>query len=420
MRHHAVGRASISNDGQDTKAAVVKLLSYCRENDWAGYDPYDALNSRLLHALPFLDSRLPRLALTQALKRSPLNIRPLIGIPKTQNPKGIALILAALLKLRQTGISRDEDLARSMIERLIVLRSSGTPYWCWGYSFPWQTRTNVIPRGAPNLVCTSFVANALLDAYEQLGDTRCLMMAVSAAEYFVRELYWTEDSSVAGFSYPMPSLRVRIHNSNFLGASVCCRVYRYTGDKRFLDPALRVARYSAAQQRDDGSWYYGEHPTQWWIDNFHTGFNLCALRSIARHADTSEFDSSIQRGLEFYRDHFFRPDGAARYFHDRTYPIDIHSVAQGIITLLELRDLDDDNVRVAHGVCRWAMDRMWNERGFFYYRVLRWGTIRTPFMRWSQAWMLLALSTLLEAAAAAGDSSMAATAGSTHSTAAVA
>ena len=29
------------------------LLAYCRANDWAGYDPYDALNSELFKALPF-------------------------------------------------------------------------------------------------------------------------------------------------------------------------------------------------------------------------------------------------------------------------------------------------------------------------------------------------------------------------------
>jgi hypothetical protein len=41
------------------------------------------------------------------------------------------------------------------------------------------------------------------------------------------------------------------------------------------------------------------------------------------------------------------------------------------------------------------MDHMWNDRGYFYYRVLRSGTIRTPYMRWSLAWMCLAMSTLL-------------------------
>jgi hypothetical protein len=38
---------------------------------------------------------------------------------------------------------------------------------------------------------------------------------------------------------------------------------------------------------------------------------------------------------------------------------------------------------------------MWDERGFFYYRVLRLCTIRTSYMRWSQAWMLVALVAVL-------------------------
>jgi hypothetical protein len=46
------------------------------------------------------------------------------------------------------------------------------------------------------------------------------------------------------------------------------------------------------------------------------------------------------------------------------------------------------------------MNHMWDERGFFYYqiryfRILGFLTIRTSYMRWSQAWMLLAMSTLL-------------------------
>src|SRR5229473_7188870 len=103
--------------------------------------------------LPFLNSRFPRLFLTQALKRSPINIRRFLGIPKTQNPKAIALFLSAFLKLSRIGVIKTEDLIEPMIERLIALRSPGTPYWCWGYSFPWQTRTIVVPAEAPNVVC---------------------------------------------------------------------------------------------------------------------------------------------------------------------------------------------------------------------------------------------------------------------------
>jgi hypothetical protein len=378
----------------EIKLATEKLLAYCRANDWAGYDPYDALNSGIFKALPFLNFRLPRLVLTQALKRSPVNIRSLALVPKTQNPKAIGLFLSAFVNLSKVGIADQAGLVELMIERLIALRSKNVPYWCWGYSFPWQMRQKIVPSGAPNLVCTTFAASALLDAYEQRRDPQCLEMAASAAEYILNDLYWTEGES-SGFSYPLRSIRVLVYNANFLASALFCRVYKHTGEKKFLGPALRAARCSAAKQNADGSWYYGDAQTQGWIDNFHTGFNLCALQSIGRYAETMEFESRIERGFEFYRTHFFRKDGAARYFHNSTYPIDIHAVAQSIITPLALDPLDPANVQLSRTAFRWAMNHMWDDRGFFYYRALRLCTIRTSYMRWSQAWMLLAMSTLL-------------------------
>lgn len=380
-----------------TWVTLETLVAYCESQQWAGYDPYDALNSKALSALPFLNSRIPRIVLTQALKRAPFNIRPLALIRKTRNAKAMALFLSAFVRLSRCGVSGSAERSHRMVEELTALASRGVPYWCWGYSFPWQTRTRVVPVGAPNLVCTCFVANALLDVYEQSGAAHCLVMAVSAADYVLKELYWTGGGS-AGFSYPMPGSRVQTYNANFLGAALLCRVSRVTGDGRFLGPALTVARYSASRQQADGSWFYGEEPTQRWIDNFHTGYNLCALDAIGRyaHAHTKEFSAAVQQGLAFYCRQFFCEDGAPRYFHDRTYPIDVHCVAQSIITLTELKDLHPDALRRAHAVLRWAMTHLWNPRGYFYYQVGRFHTIRTSYMRWSQAWMVLALSTLLE------------------------
>ena len=380
----------------DPQAALHKLVAYCRANDWAGHDPYDALNSRLFKKLPFLNSRWPQIVLTQALKRSPINVRSLFLVPKTQNPKALGLFLSAFVKLSEHQLAERENLIEHMIERLMALRSNDNAHWCWGYSFPWQTRTIVVPVASPNLVCTTFVADALLDAYDQSDhkDERCLKMAVSAAEYIRDVLYW-EDGALSGFSYPLPGIRGTTHNANLMAAALLCRVYRHNGDERFLPPAFRVARYSAAMQRPDGSWWYGEGSTQHWIDNFHTGYNLAALRAMGRYAETSEFDEVVRRGFAFYRANFFRADGAAKYFHNQAYPLDIHCVAQSIITLLDFQDLDPTSVAQARSVYEWAMDHMWDERGFFYYRVLRSCTIRTSYMRWSQAWMVLALATLV-------------------------
>jgi len=158
-----------------------------------------------------------------------------------------------------------------------------------------------------------------------------------------------------------------------------------------------VARYAVSRQNKDGSWYYGEMPGTKWIDNFHTGYNLLALRDISVYASTDEFLDSIRKGFHFYKNHFFRQDGAPKYYHDKIYPIDIHCAAQSIITLKAFKDLDISSDNLAISVLAWVLKNMWNKRqGYFYYQVTRLYKNRISYMRWSQAWMLLASAELLK------------------------
>ena len=385
-----------SRDAITPAEAALSLLQYCRSRNWAGHDPYDALNSELFKAIPILNSRLPRLVMTQLLKRSPVDVRGLLRVPPTQNAKALGLFLQACLKLDRVGLLKDAKLIPDLINKILESRSTGIDYWAWGYSFPWQGRTMIVPRGAANLVCTTFVATALLDAYDETADARCLEAAASAADYIVNELFWSE-GEICSLSYPLKTSRSLVHNANFLAAAFLCRVSKLTGERRYLEPAFAVARYSVSKQAPDGSWLYGEWPTQQWIDNFHTGYNLAGLRDIGRYANTGEFEDSLRRGFRFYREHFVRSDGAPKYFHDRVYPIDVHCLSQSIITLTEFRDLHPPSIELARKVYAWGAANMRDKEGFFYYRVLPWCKIRTSYMRWGQAWMLLSLSTLLEA-----------------------
>lgn len=382
---------------ETVRAAALSLLDYCRRQNWAGYDPYDALNSGVLKAMPFLDSRIPRIALTQLLKRSPLNLRPLLRIPHTQNPKALGLFLEAFIKLDRAGILKDGSaMIREMADKLIKARSENGPYFSWGYSFPWQTRTIVVPRGTPNLVCTTFGAHALLEAYDHTGDSSYLEAAKRAADYINEKLYF-EEGKACSFSYPLQGLTSKIHNANFLAAALLARVNSHVPDGEMLEKAYKAARYSASCQKEDGSWVYGELPKQQWIDNFHTGYNLSGLRELGKYAETSEFEPGLKKGLEFYKLHFITEEGIPKYFHNYAYPIDVHCVSQSILTPIEFASRWEGAHETAFSVFNWASKNMRSNEGFFYYRILPYTKIKTPYMRWGQAWMLLALAALTEA-----------------------
>jgi len=371
-----------------------RLFAYCRLNDWAGYDPYDALNSAALRSSGFFNSRLIRLALTQINKKSPINLRPLLIIPKTHNPKGIALFLSSFVLLRKVGLLDRHELIPFMAKRLLELRSQNIQYSAWGYSFDWQTRTRLVPKGSPNIICSTFAANALLDAYEIVGDQDYLLSSISTAEFILRELHRRPYGRYPYFCYT-PNEPSLVHNANLLGAALLIRISDTAGIDKFVGPALEAARLSVSFQQHDGSWKYGEDRTQTWIDNFHTGFNLVALKRILEHHRSIDLSTSIRRGLDFYITHFFRKDGVPKYYNHSLYPIDIHSVAQSIITLTEFGDWDDTNSRLAGLIAAWGIENMLDEQGFFYFQKWPLYTVKIPYMRWSQAWMLFALSTLL-------------------------
>ncbi len=374
---------------------TTALLRYCRDRQWSGADPYDALNSRLLQSSGAYRSAFVRLFATQLLKRLPLDARGLLDVPGTQNPKGLALFLRAMLKLEKMGMVPDGGDADRLTARILELRSPGTDHWCWGYSFAWQTRTHLVPKGEPNLVCSVFVANALLDAHERRPDERLLQAVASCCDYIVHQLFRDNPAGVY-FAYPLPISGAAVHNANLLAAALLCRSARLCKRPDFVGPALAAARYSLSRQRADGSWLYGDAPSQAWVDNFHTGFNLSALLVLGRKLGMQDFHDAARKGLDFYLEHFFLDNGVARYFHDRTYPIDIHSIAQSITTLAEFSRVEPRCLPKLEAVAGWAADNMFDARGFFYYRKLRLLRNKISYMRWSQAWMLLALSTMLE------------------------
>jgi hypothetical protein len=378
---------------QKSERALKKLLQYCRDEEWAGYDPYDGLNIDPELAPP-LTSRIMRTAVIQLNKRSPFNLRPLLGIKKGLNPKGLAVAARGLVLLKRLAFEGVEEDLKLLMRGLGSLRSTGYEEACWGYNFDWQSRAFYAPRGTPNVVCTVYSASAFLDYHEATGDAHAYELARSSCQFLLNRLNRTEGERGFCFSYT-PLDHSRVHNVNLMAAELLARVFAKSGEDECRAAAERALAYSLGLQKDDGSWFYGEAGSQRWIDSFHTGFILVSLKKIGEYLGKPVLKSHLDRGYRFYRERFFLADSTPKYYHDRLYPIDVHSAAQAVITFVEMADLIPDASERATNCVEWTIDNLQDPAGYFYFQKQRLYTIRIPYMRWSQAWMLYALSSYL-------------------------
>ena len=385
------------------QTAYDQLFAWCRKHDFAGHDPFDALSSRLFQATPLNKSRGARLLWTQVVKRAPTDLRVLARVPKERNAKGLALFaLSQLARHRQLQTSETESHARTLLADLLEMKLNGFSGVAWGYNFDWQSRNFYVRRNTPTIVPTAFAVRALLEAAQLFSDDQYLSAARSACHFILQDLPRASESGTeVCFSYT-PDSSTRIHNANLLAAESLAGVGAATGEQDLMNWAVRAARYVVNRQQADGSWTYGENPAQSWVDNFHTAFILFSLKRIIDACSASaEFGVMLKRGFEYWSSEFFLADGWPKYYHDNPYPADAHAGASAIVTFLELANLDKNSIKLAERVAEWTIQNLRDEQGFFYYQRRRFYTVKKPYMRWSQAWMLYALARLSEVKSAA-------------------
>jgi len=382
-------------DGHARPLETARALEgWADARGWTGPDPYDGMNATRLVG-PVRRTRRGRQILTQLVKRSPLDLRPLLGVPAGESAATIALAASAYAR---NGFL-EPALARTRLEatlaRLEALRSPGFEEPCWGYHFDVQTRVFFYPRRSPNTIATVFAGLALLDAHEATGDPAYLERATGVGDFFLRHVPQTPDPPGSYFGYLVDD-RTPIHNANMLVATVLARLWRETGRLDFAAAAEDAVAYTVTRQRPNGSWPYGERPHLRWVDNHHTGYVLEALE-VCRRCGIGAADAAVlRRGAAFYRDRLFQPDGAPRYFDTSLYPIDIQCVATGIQTFSLLAAEDPELAETARRVFLYGFGNMRRRDGSFAFQRTRFWTIRTPHLRWGQAPMLLALTHLLK------------------------
>ena len=381
-------------------AALERLQAYVESEQYKGYDPYDTLTS----PIPFtLFGKWPAAIMTQIQKRNPLNIRPLLGIRKAYNPKGLGLLLQAYVRMQQVfpekNYSNQTGFLFNWLAENKSVKFSGS---CWGYNFGWASPEKYLPPFAPTVVATGFIAQGLHAYYLASGNDKAKELLCDIAPFIINDVPLSRFPEGICFSYS-PFMKDCCYNASLLAAEVLARVYALTKDHSCREMALSAVEFVISKQHDDGHWNYkinpitGEERKQ--ID-FHQGYILDSIQAIM---DLTEYHpehwlTAYKKGLEFYRTNQFFSNGRSLWRLPKEYPVEIHNQSQGIITFSRSGLESDSSLNFAAVIANWTIAEMQNRHdGYFYYRKLKYYTNKLSFMRWSNSWMLLALAELLYA-----------------------
>lgn len=383
---------------ENIQKSFSKLLEYVESEDFKGYDPYDTLNSWVpFHWLGKWGSILA----TQFQKRNPINIRPFLGIKKNYNPKAMGLFLQAYSILYNKTKNKEYlDKANFFFEWLKENYSKGYSGYCWGYNFPWANPKHYYDSYTPSAVVTGFVCKGIYEYFKITNDEKAKEILISSSDFILNDIPLTEDKNGICFSYT-PMQRDLCFNSSLLAAEILAKTYVMSHKSEFKEKVISAVDWVISHQKDDGRWNYsidiksGNERQQ--ID-FHQGYVLESIYEIKKvlNIKNEKWEESLEKGMKFYIEQQFFSDGSSYWRWPKKWPVEIHNQAQGIITLLKLNKYYPNSEEFASIIARWTIKNMQAKDGHFYYQNFKYYKNKISYMRWSNAWMFLALAYLLE------------------------
>jgi hypothetical protein len=371
--------------------ATNKLIGYILREGYRGHDPYDALTSPLFRLPLFKSSKLIRFGTQQVLKRFPLDLRKLLFVPKGYNPVTLGLCIqgyAYLMEAYPENKEKYEEQILFLIEELEKLSSEGYSGICWGYDFDWEARYAKIQAYQPTVVATGIITNALYECWQITGIQKCADLVISASHFVINDLNRTYADNTFCYSYS-PVDKQTILNASMKGVRLLAQTYKITGDPSLLQHALPAVEFVVDRQHDDGAFYYSNVGK--WVDNYHTGYVLDCLDTFIKCFAQHQFDLNLSRGFEFYKTNLISQEGMPKFYSNNAFPADCTAASQSILSLVRFGDKNK-----AIKVIDWMIDNMQHPAGYFFFRKFKTYTIKSSFMRWSNAWMFAAMALLLK------------------------
>src|SRR5688572_17181435 len=224
---------------QKIEQSLRAVQAWVEERDYKGYDPGDGLTS-FLRPLAFGNLFAERV-LQQAIWKSPVNLRPLVGVVPLDSTKGRGFMAWGYALLSQAR--EDQSLREKASECLTWLdqaREPGHAGHCWGNHFDFSTRSGCMKAHTPTIVWSGLIGQAFLAAYERWADPSYLRIADSICNWILT-LPREHTSSGTCLSYT-GVFQNSVHNSNLLGAALLAKTARYCDNdeyRRLAEEAVR-------------------------------------------------------------------------------------------------------------------------------------------------------------------------------------
>ena len=382
-------------ENNEIEKSIELLISYIEEEEFKGYDPYDTLNS----SIPFhWFGKWGEVLSIQIQKRNPINIRPILGIKKFSSTKGMGLLLKAYVN--QFMITKNYKLVPSIEfikDWLIANKTFYNNDFCWGYDYPYSIPQKRIKKGYPTVIHHSYIIDGLYEYYKYSNDSEIKSFIIKSSDFIINNIPLIKIGKDVCFAYN-PDSKECCYNASLHAAKCLSISDKLNQSNKYVTLIEKAIDFVVSKQKENGEWYYSEDlrgNERKQID-FHQGFILESIYDIITLLgfSTPSWQKAIAKGLNFYKEEQFYSNGQSKWRLPKIYPVDIHNQAQGIITFSKLNKQNPTFLRFAQTIANWTIDNMQSNRGYFYYRKYRNYTNKISYMRWSQAWMLLAFTEL--------------------------
>ena len=186
-----------------------------------------------------------------------------------------------------------------------------------------------------------------------------------------------------------------VYNASLLGVKSLGLIYQFTKEEHLKDIAFKAVNAVCDNQHKNGAFRHSDQVGDNWRDNFHTGFKIECIATYQKCFKDYSFQKNLNIGLDYWLRNFFLSDGKPKYYDNKIYPLDLHTVGQMIPTLYHC-DSIKKNEKMILKTLGWSFKYMLSNSGYFYFQKQRLWKNKIEYMRWPNAWMFYGISFYLK------------------------